>query len=173
MTMGGTSGYLNAQHEKKDIKDKTKLQTAVDVRSDPAYNSDEGYETRFMNPSDEKDIVKYKTDLPYDGDIIDTKAHLKESESTQGHKLDPIPFLAQTKEQDVPVAQQQDYQSLNEYPQTSRPSQFSQGKHHAKTAVKGKSGHKAEAKTKLKTHAEKMQDFVSMRKRMMSNWGTK
>jgi hypothetical protein len=32
---------------------------------------------------------------------------------------------------------------------------------------------KVEAKAKVQTHAEKMNDFVGMRKRMMSNWGTK
>lgn len=46
---------------KKDIKDKTKLQTNVDVRSDPAFNSDDGYETRYSLPSDPKEIVQYKT----------------------------------------------------------------------------------------------------------------
>ena len=75
--------------------DKTKLQTKVDIRSDPAFNSDDGYETRHMNPSDDKEIVEYPHDLPYDSDIVSTKAHLKDSEEKQGHKLDPIPFLAQ------------------------------------------------------------------------------
>jgi len=49
-----------------------KLQTEVDVRSDPAFNSDDGYETRHMNPSDKDDIVEYKTDNAYDSDIIAT-----------------------------------------------------------------------------------------------------
>lgn len=44
-----------------------------------------------------------------------------------------------------------------------------------KTAVKSESKVKAkvEAKTKAQTKAEKMNTFVAMRKKMMSNWGTK
>lgn len=55
------------------------------MRSDPAFNSDDGYETRHMNPSDDKDIVKYQTDLPYDEDIQNTKTHIKAVESKEGH----------------------------------------------------------------------------------------
>lgn len=108
--------------EQQEPKDKTKLQTAVDVRSDPAYNSDDGYETRYMNPTDEKEIVKYKTDLPYDSDIVTTKANLKKSEDTEGHKLDPIPFL--------------EVQESQENMDPTQKHNFSQGKSKQKTAVK-------------------------------------
>jgi len=37
----------------------------------------------------------------------------------------------------------------------------------------GKHQAKAEAQTKAQTKAEKMSSFVAMRKKMMSNWGTK
>lgn len=161
----------------------------VDVRSDPAYNSDDGYETRHCNPSDEKDIVKYKTDLPYDSDIQDSQKHLKEMEGKESHKLDPIPYLTvQTKDQDVQEAQAladlaRASEALNAdmIPQTAAPAPQSivqaksTQKSSQKTAVKSESKTKAkvEAKAKAQTKAEKMNTFVAMRKRMMSNWGTK
>lgn len=67
--------------------------------------------------------------------------------------MDPVPFLAQGKadsSKDQSIVQQK-----------------SAVKTQAKTAVK------AEAKTKAQTHAEKMASFTAMRKKMMSNWGTK
>lgn len=81
--------------QNRHFKEKSKLQTQVDVWSDPAFNSDDGYETRHMNPSDEKEIVEYKTNLPYDSDIVTSQKNLKDMESKESHKLDPIPFLAQ------------------------------------------------------------------------------
>jgi len=47
-----------------------------------------------MNPSDPKKIIEYPQGLAYDSDVIDTQAHMKASESAQGHKFDPVPFLA-------------------------------------------------------------------------------
>ena len=43
----------------------------------------------------------------------------------------------------------------------------------AKTSVKEQAGSKTKVVAKLQTKAEKMNNFVSMRKKMMSNWGTK
>jgi hypothetical protein len=65
------------------------------VRSDPAYNSDDGYETRYCNPSDPEEEAHYKTDNAYDSDVISTQAHLKQAESDKDHKLNPIKFLTQ------------------------------------------------------------------------------
>jgi hypothetical protein len=53
-----------------------------------------------MNPSDDKDIVKYKTDNALDSDVIATQKHFKEQEKQQDHKFDPVKFLAQTKDID-------------------------------------------------------------------------
>jgi len=55
------------------------------------------------------------------------------------------------------------------------PNAIVQEKSFSKSAVKSqnKSATKATAKTGVQTKAEKMNSFVSMRKRMMSNWGTK
>lgn len=83
-----------AKTEEKMIKEKSKLQTTVDLRSDPAFNSDDGYETRYMNPSEKEKIIQYPHDLAYDSDVIATQAHIKEGESNLGHKFDPVPFLA-------------------------------------------------------------------------------
>lgn len=158
----------------------------VDMRSDPAYNSDDGYETRHMNPSDEKEIVKYKTDLPYDSDIQDSQKHLKQMESQESHKLDPVPYLTvQTKDQDIQEAQaladieraQEALRLSDVAPQASVPAPQSivQEKSTHKTSVKSesKTKTKVEAKAKAQTKAEKMNTFVAMRKKMMSNWGTK
>jgi len=76
------------------------LQTEADARSDPSYNSDDGYETRYMNPSDEKEIVKYQTDNALDSDVIATQKHFREEEKKTDHKFDPVKFLAQTKTAD-------------------------------------------------------------------------
>lgn len=103
--------------DKKEIKEKTKLQTEADERSDPPFNSDDGYETRYMNPSDDKDIVKYKTDNALDSDVIATQKHFKQQEKEQSHNFDPVKFLAQTKEID-----NGEPQSLSDMaPQTSYP----------------------------------------------------
>ena len=64
-------------------------------------------------------------------------------------------------------------------PQSTPPTAIAQEKSQHKSAVKSKAKAKVqakaktEAKTKAQTHAEKMSAFVSMRKKMMSNWGTK
>jgi hypothetical protein len=124
--------------EKSEVMDKTKLQTEVDVRSDPPHNSDDGYETRYMNPSDPKDIVEYKTDNALDSDIIATQKHYKSSEKTEGHNFDPVKFLAQTKEDNFDVASA-DPQSLSDLaPQISIPTPNSivQAKSYSKNAVK-------------------------------------
>lgn len=63
---------------KKVKQDNIKLQTDLDVGSDPSFNSHDGYETRYMNPSDEKDIVKYNTENSMDPDIVATQAHIKQ-----------------------------------------------------------------------------------------------
>lgn len=145
-----------------------------------------------MNPSDDKDIVKYKTDNALDSDVIATQKHFKAEEKQQGHSFDPVKFLAQTKDQDMDYenAEQmaQHEQMANEdpaaalgelasAPQSAPPTAIAQEKSHHKSAVKSKAKvqakAKTEAKTKAQTHAEKMNAFVSMRKKMMSNWGTK
>jgi hypothetical protein len=149
-----------------------------------------------MNPSDDKDIVKYKTDNALDSDVIATQKHFKAEEKQQGHNFDPVKFLAQTKDQDMDYTYEngeqmaQHEQMANEEPQAalgdlaSAPqltpvTAIAQEKAQHKSAVKSKAKAKVqakaktEAKTKAQTHAEKMNAFVSMRKKMMSNWGTK
>lgn len=87
-----------------------------------------------MNPSDDKEIVKYKTDNALDADIIATQKHVKEQEGQQGHKFDPVKFLAQTKEQDMDYGETQ---SLGEFaPQYTMPNAIVQEKSRAKTSVK-------------------------------------
>lgn len=159
-----------------EITEKNKLQTMVDVRSDPAYNSDDGYETRHSNPSDDKEIVKYQTDLPYDSDIADSQKHLKEMEKKEGHKLDPIPYLTvQTKDQDGQEAMALPELASAFSGSKPQPQNIVQEKSTSKTAVKSgsKASTRVEAKAKVQTKAEKMSNFVAMRKKMMSNWGTK
>lgn len=169
----------------RHFKEKSRLQTKVDVQSDPAFNSDDGYETRHANPSDEKEIVEYKTGLPYDSDIATTQKNIKDA----GGKFDPIPFLAQQSAQDV-VSQddaqgdqesssyQNYFESAAQQP-TSTVGSFQQNNSQeqatVKTAVKTNTEvkQKVEAKTTAQTKSEKMNSFVQMRKSMMSNWGTK
>jgi hypothetical protein len=114
-TLGKEPSEYRGQRHGRRAKNGQRLQTQVDVWSDPAFNSDDGYETRHMNPSDEKEIVKYKTDLPYDSDIATTQKNLKDMETREDHKFDPIPYLAQrasstdeqeAQEQEQPVAPQ-------------------------------------------------------------------
>ena len=107
-------------------------------------------------------------------------------EGQEGHKLDPVPYLTvQTKDQDIQDAQaladiaraQEALNQMDFAPQTSAPSpqNIVQEKSKQKTAVKSesKTKGKVEAKAKVQTKAEKMNNFVAMRKKMMSNWGTK
>ena len=155
-----------AKTEEKPIKEKTKLQTTVDLRSDPAFNSDDGYETRYMNPSDKEKIIQYPHDLAYDSDVIATQAHIKGSESNLGHKFDPVPFLAVQQKYDSDETQEgQESQA----PADSEPQSMAQQSSSQKSAVKTQ----VKAKAKAQTKAEKMSSFVAMRKKMMSNWGTK
>lgn len=103
-----------AKTEEKAIKEKSKLQTTADLQSDPAFNSDDGYETRYMNPSDKEKIIQYPHDLAYDSDVISTQAHIKAGETELGHKFDPVPFLAvqqkydsdETQDAQAPVEQE-------------------------------------------------------------------
>ena len=149
-----------------------------------------------MNPADDKEIVKYKTDNALDSDVIATQKHFKAEEKQQGHSFDPVKFLAQTKDQDMDygyengeqmaqreqMANEEPAAALGELapaPQSTPPTAIAQEKSQHKSAVKSKAKAKVqakaktEAKTKAQTHAEKMSAFVSMRKKMMSNWGTK
>ena len=111
--------------EGKEIQFDQKVQTEVDVRSDPPFNSHEGYETRYMNPSEDKDIVEYKTDNALDSDIISTQAHYKDQQTKQSHDFDPTKFLAQTQEDNIDEAISQALpQALSTFelaPQTSVP----------------------------------------------------
>lgn len=129
-----------------------------------------------MNPSDEKDIVKYNTENPLDPDIISTQSHFKQQEQKQEHQFDPTKFLAQ----------QQSGEEVQEETSSGRVAapkpvpavtSVAQQKSSTKNSVKqqGKSAAKTEAKvaSKAQTKAEKMNAFVQMRKKMMSNWGTK
>lgn len=153
------------------------------MRSDPPFNSHEGYETRYMNPSDPKDIVEYKTDNALDSDIVATQAHYKAQQTKQDHDFDPTKFLAQTSEDNIEEALPQALSTFELAPQTSipnssmLPNSIAQEKSTTKTSVRqqAKSQAKVEAKlgAKSQTKAEKMNSFVSMRKKMMSNWGTK
>ena len=153
----------------KELKDVAKVQAEADMRSDPPFNSDDGYETRYMNPSDDEKIVKYQTDNALDSDIVSTQKHYKDGEKKENHNFDPVKFLVQQKEDNV-----DEYHSLAEFaPQLSRPNAIVQEKSYAKNSVKSHNKMKAEAKTQAQTKSEKMGSFVAMRKKMMSNWGTK
>jgi len=101
--MDKTPDAYGKTYSKTAPKPEAKLQTEVDVRSDPPMNSHDGYETRYMNPSDDdKDVVEYKTGNALDSDIIATQKHYKASEKTQNHDFDPVKFLAaQTKEDNI------------------------------------------------------------------------
>jgi 5'-deoxynucleotidase YfbR-like HD superfamily hydrolase len=122
-----------------------------------------------MNPSDPTKIIEYPHDLAYDSDVIATQAHTKASEAALGHKFDPVPFLAVQQKYDSDDAQEA--QALSDA--DSQPTSLAQASSGQKTAVKSQSKAKAEAKATAQTKAEKMTSFVAMRKRMMSNWGTK
>ena len=130
--------------------------------------------------------MKYKTDLPYDADIASTQAHYRAQEAERGAKFDfdPEPFQQPFR---YSVAQRDaaNYdasQSLADLlPQQEPPQQAANAivQEKSKTAVKSASrtSEKVEAKSratmKTQTKAEKMQSFQAMRKKMMSNWGTK
>jgi len=166
----------------------------VQQKSDPAFNSAEGYETGHSQPCKDcdQDIVKYKTDLPYDADVTSTQAHYKAQEADRGGQFnfDPEPFQQPFKSEEQyrysaaqrDVANNDASQSLADLLPQREPSQQATNaivQEKSKTAVKSASrtSEKVEAKSrtamKTQTKAEKMQSFQAMRKKMMSNWGTK
>ena len=63
----------------------------VHLESDPAFNSDEGYETRHSNPykkGEQGEGVYYPLDAPFDHDIQASLKSKDQAEESLGHKMD-------------------------------------------------------------------------------------
>jgi len=63
----------------------------IHLESDPAFNSDEGYETRHSNPykkGEQGEGVYYPMDVPFDHDIKASLESKEQAEETLGHKMD-------------------------------------------------------------------------------------
>ena len=118
--------------------------------------------------------------------------HYKAQEAERGGKFDfdPEPFLQPFKSEEQyrysaaqrDVANNDASQSLADLVPQRKPSQQAANaivQEKSKTAVKSASktsekvGAKSKAALKTQTKSEKMQSFQAMRKKMMSNWGTK
>ena len=107
----------------------------VHLESDPAFNSDEGYEVRHSNPykkGEQGEGVYYPLDAPFDHDIQASLSNLSQAEETLGHKMD-------TDAANIQIGSQ------------------------VKTAVKteGKSANKAVAKQQLSEMAQLRENMMS------------
>jgi len=117
----------------------------IHLESDPAFNSDEGFETRHSNPykkGEQGEGVLYTPlDAPFDHDIQASISNLAQAEETLNHKMD-------TDASNIQIGSQVNQKT--------------------KTAVKsqGKSANKAVAKQQLS-------EMAQLRENMMSNWGLK
>ena len=115
----------------------------IHLESDPAFNSDEGYETRHSNPykkGEQGEGVLYTPlDAPFDHDIQASISNLAQAEETLGHKMDSANIQLDSK--------------VNQKTKTA-------------VKVQAKSSNKAVAKQQLSEAAQ-------LRENMMSNWGLK